>query len=144
MVTKIPLSLIIVVGVLTISGCVDSVPRGDQSVPGKAPPSIFVAPDPSGPELAVIPRTAKITEKLSWKLMRLDSEFNRVYLSSGGSKSSCTTPIGTQLVETSTTVTIDVIAETSASPCTMRKVTLRGYVQLDAPLAGRSLSGQDG
>jgi hypothetical protein len=75
--------------------------------------------------------------------VRIDNEKNRIYLSAG--QVGCAVPSLVHLQETPTEILIAVTgapsSASSGSPCTARKVSLVGYVQLNGPVDGRRIMG---
>jgi hypothetical protein len=71
--------------------------------------------------------------------VRIDNEKNRIYLSAG--QVNCAVPAVVHLQESSTEIVLAVTGQSFGSPCTAKKVTLIGYVQLNGPVNGRRIIG---
>ncbi|MET3721797.1 hypothetical protein [Arthrobacter sp. UYEF21] len=106
--------------------------------PVKTGPAIqTVTPDFS--ELRVDTSPAAAGDTVPWKLVKVDTVNNRIYLSS--EQVSCTVPEVVHLQETRTEIVIAVAGAPTSMTCAARKVSLIGYVQLNDPLAGRRVVG---
>lgn len=121
-------------------------PTGSQP-PAAAPPA---KPDPS--ITAITPNANQLPvdsspatgETIPWKLVRVDEEKNRIYLSAA--QVACAVPSVVHLQESSSEVIIAVTGEPApaSGSCTAQQVSLVGYVQLSAPVAGRHIVGNTG
>ena len=67
---------------------------------------------------------------VSWELIKVDPQENRVYLSA--STAGCTNPEKVRVTETASSIQITVTGTSGSEPCTMQYVTLIGYVQLSS------------
>lgn len=111
----------------------------EATPPSKTSPSITaVTPSANQLPVALSPATG---ETIPWKLVKVDEEKNRIYLSAG--QVGCAVPSVVHLQEKPSEIVIAVSgAPSSASgPCTAQKVSLVGYVQLSGPVAGRRIVG---
>jgi hypothetical protein len=151
------------VAVVALSGLIScsaggSQPGGSQprsvTRPGKTSPTIdaITPPAKTSPSVHVITplanrlptdSSAATGETVPWTLVRVDNEKNRIYLSAG--QVSCAVPSAVHLQETPTEIIIAVTGPPSSAPsdnpCTARKVSLVGYVQLNEPVGGRRIVG---
>jgi hypothetical protein len=110
--------------------------------PSKASPSITpIAPNANQLPVKSSPATG---ETIPWKLVKVDEEKNRIYLSAG--QVGCDVPSVVHLQETPSEIIIAVSSMQSPAdgPCTGQKVSLVGYVQLSEPVAGRRIVGNTG
>jgi hypothetical protein len=115
----------------------DSTPR-QAAPPSKTSPNI-TAITPNANQLPV-DRSPATGETLPWKLVRVDEEKNRIYLSAD--QVGCAVPSVVHLQETPSEIVIAVTGAPSAGgPCTAQKVSLVGFVQLAEPIGGRPIMG---
>lgn len=121
-------------------------PTGSPSPPAAPPakpnPNITVI-TPNANQLPVDSSPAT-GETIPWKLVRVDEEKNRIYLSAA--QVDCVKPSVVHLQETSSEVIIAVTGAPAPAngPCTAQQVSLVGYVQLSASVAGRHIVGNTG
>ncbi|WP_258802367.1 hypothetical protein [Pseudarthrobacter sp. NS4] len=73
-----------------------------------------------------------------WQLVRVDRQENRVYLSA--STTGCSHPKGVRATESGSSIHITVTGTGESEPCSMRHVTLIGYVQLGT-IGDRKITG---
>lgn len=135
-------SLLAIAGVVLLAGCSVSVPRSapstDQSPPvaSGAVPSTSAIPSNPFPTTTLAPKGAVY---VPWILGKVDSQANRIYLSSSSASTDCKTPWRALVTETSTSITISVVAKSGQEPCTAEKKTLVGWVQLKGAIAARDI-----
>jgi hypothetical protein len=109
------------------------------SPPSKSSPNITaITPDANQLPVDSSPATG---ETIPWKLVKVDGDKNRIYLSA--EQAGCAVPSVVHLQETTSEIVIAVTGATSSAtgPCTAQKVSLVGYVQLSGPVAGRRIAG---
>lgn len=112
--------------VLALAGC------GSSQSPSATPAPTWPSGDP-------FPLVAAPVDgpRLSWDLVRVDPEQDRVYLTV--SKQGCTIPQEVEFSETATTVTLAVVGVELSEPCTADARALTGYVQLPTALGDRQV-----
>lgn len=106
------------------------------SSPQSQPSSTTASPVASNafPTLSHAPKNAAY---LPWKLVSEDAQADRIYLSS--SSAGCKIPWRAVITETSTQITISVVAKIEKQPCTARRITAVGWVHTATALAARSI-----
>lgn len=126
-------------GMVLLAGCT-LFPLRSQPTPAPPPPSI-----PSGPssspahdgEFPTLAHAPKDAAYLPWHLIKEDAQSDRIYFSSANAD--CKTPWRAVVTETSTRITISMVATVAKPPCLLRLVTVAGWVHTSAPIAGRSI-----
>ncbi|MBT8163481.1 MULTISPECIES: hypothetical protein [Arthrobacter] len=108
------------------------------TAPVKTSPGIQTL-TPDFPELRPDTSPAATGDTVPWKLVKVDTVNNRIYLSA--EQVSCTVPEMVHLQETPTEIIIAVTGKPTSTTCTARKVSLIGYVQLHDPIASRRIVG---
>lgn len=89
--------------------------------------------------LPIIDKLDQSMHAIPWHLSRIDSQQNRVYLSTG--KSGCSYPIGATVEKTSKSITITVAGKSASGPCTSEEYISLTYVQLNEPIENREILG---
>lgn len=136
------------VGVVALLGLM-SCSAGEQQPGGSQPASVTPLGKTSPSIHAISPfanrlptdSSAATGETVPWTLVRIDNEKNRIYLSAG--QIGCAVPSVVHLQETPTEIIFTVTGPPSGSPCTAQKVSLVGYVQLNDPIGGRRIVGNN-
>jgi hypothetical protein len=125
-------------GVVLLAGCT-LFPLRSQPTPAPPPPTI-----PSGPlsspahagEFPTLAHAPKDATYLPWDLIEEDTQSDRIYI--GSANAGCKTPWRAVVTETSTRITISVVAR-GGEPCTAQSLTVAGWVHTSAAIAGRSI-----
>jgi hypothetical protein len=104
-------------------------PLGSEPPTGKPMPLPVETITPPYSELA-IDRTTGPAPTVPWQLMKVDPQENRIYLSA--STSGCSHPKTVRVSETPTTVQVTVTGIGDTEPCSMKYITLIGYIQFDS------------
>lgn len=130
--------------------CGTGAPQGGGSQSGGSTSPLAGPPSKTNPSItAITPNANQLPvdsspatgETVPWKLVKVDEEKNRIYLSAG--QVGCAVPSVVHLQETPSEIVIAVSGAPSSTggPCTAQKVSLVGYVQLSGPVAGRRIVG---
>jgi hypothetical protein len=128
---------------LTLSGCAvttETLPTSGLSPASQEPRPGFsttTVPAPLGDALTVDTSSSNAAPTLPWSLVRVDRSNNRIYLSS--TSVMCTVPTKVHLSESSASITISVIGDSSAAPCTAQNLTMIGYVVTQTPIGDRTI-----
>jgi hypothetical protein len=70
-----------------------------------------------------------------WKLIEIDKQQNRIYLSATGAD--CVVPTSVQVQESSTTIILAVRGVEQQEPCTAESRSLIGYIVPTEPIASK-------